>query len=146
MMQARYSKFRIGDLALRSAWELERARSNMAFNPAPLGDLAAALEKSSGVGTSQAGVVYMRPGYFEPLQKVYRVSHSEGPESLEGVKHFVEEATARLKQVVASGTSEGSDELVEFCLELHRAFIRRMPAEGRHETTDRSVSTEALIC
>lgn len=145
-MQARYSKFMIGDLALRSAWELERARSNLPFNLTPLGELADALEKSSGTGISQSGVAYMRPGYFEPLQKVYRVSHSEKPESLEGVKQFVEEATACLKQVVAGGTGEVDDELVEFCLELHRAFIRRMPAEGRHEQKDRGNSTEALVC
>lgn len=146
MIEARFSKFKIGDLALRSAWELERVRSHMKFDPAPLCELVDALEKSSGVGKSHAGVAYMRPGYFEPLQKVYLWSHSQEPESLEGVKQFVEEATARMKLVVTGTTSEVSDELVDFCLELHRAFIRRMPAEGRHEHKDRSISTEAIVC
>lgn len=143
-IDVRLSKFKIGDLALRSAWELERARSNMEFDHTPLCELARALEQSSDVGASQ-GVTYMRPGYFEPLEKVYHVSHAGQPESFENVKAFVKEATARLKLVVSVGASDHDDELVDFCLELHRAFIRRMPVEGRHEQKNRSIPTEALV-
>jgi hypothetical protein len=145
-VQVRLSKFKIGDLALRSAWELERARSRLNFNREPLRQLAEALEKSSDVGASQGAVVYMRPGYFEPLERVYRVRHSSEPESLEGVQRFVQDATISLKKVVADdASSEVSGELVDFCLELHRAFIRRVPAEGRHEHTNCGIPTEALV-
>lgn len=144
-MGVRLSKFKIGDLALRSAWELERARSDMEFDRTPLYELASALEQSSDIGASQGGATYMRPGYFEPLEKVYHVSHADEPESFESVKKFIKEATARLKLVVTEGTSDHDDELVAFCLDLHRAFIRRMPAEGRHEHKVRSIPTEAFV-
>lgn len=142
---ARLSKFQIGDLALRSAWELERARSDMPFDGTPLCELAKALERSSEVNASQGGVTYMRPGYFEPLEKVYHVRQADEPDTLDGVKKFVAEATARLKLVVTEGTGDRDGELVDFCLELHRAFIRRMPAEGRHEHKIRSVPVEAFV-
>ena len=144
-MSARVSKFRIGDLALRSAWELERARSDMPFDPEPLRQLAFALERSSDIGTAQGSVTYMRPGYFEPFEKVYHVRNSDKPDTPEGVKQFVKDATLRLNGVAANGTSEQDDELVDFCLELHRAFVHRMPAEGRHEHKKRSIPTEAFF-
>lgn len=144
-MGIRLSKFQIGDLALRSAWELERARSHLPFDNTPLRELANALERSSEVSASQGSVTYMRPGYFEPLERVYHVRHSNEPDTPDGVKNFVKEATVRLKLVVSNGASERDGELVDFCLELHRAFIRRIPAEGRHEHKNRSIPTEAFV-
>jgi hypothetical protein len=144
-MEARLSKLKIGDLALRSAWELERARSHMTYDSAPLSELANALECSSEVSASQGSVTYMRPGYFEPLEKVYHLRHADEPETLEGVKQFVSEATQRLKLVVTQGVGDKDDELVDFCLELHRAFVRRSPVEGRHEHKNRSIPAEAFI-
>lgn len=142
-MEARLSKFKIGDLALRSAWELERARSEMRFDPVPLRELASALESSSEIGAPQGSVTYMRPGYFEPLEKVYHVKHAEASDTPESVKLYVKEATARLKIVAADGASDQDVDLVDFCLELHRAFIRRTPAEGRHEHKNRRIPVEA---
>ena len=142
---ARLSKFQIGDLALRSAWELERARSDLSFDRVPLHELADALERSAEGSASQGNVTYMRPGYFEPLEKVYHVRRSQGPDTPDGVMQFVKEAPSMLKLVVTDGTSGRDAELVDFCLELHRAFIRRRPAEGRHEQKNRSIPTEAFI-
>lgn len=145
-VQIRLSKFAIGDLALRSAWELERARSHMVFDREPLLQLADALDRSSDVGAARDTVVYMRPGYFEPLERVYRVQHAGEAETLEGVKRFVQDATASLKQVAADEPSGDIDEdLIGFCLELHRAFIRRVPVEGRHEHTQRGLPAQALF-
>ncbi len=141
----RLSKFQIGDLALRSAWEMERARSLLPFDNTPICELANALERSSEVNASQGGVTYMRPGYFEPLERVYHVRHSNDPDTPDGVKNFVKEATGYLKLVAIDGASDRLDELIDFCLELHRAFIRRIPAEGRHEHNNRSIQTEAFV-
>lgn len=117
----------------------------MAFDPTPLRDLAQALESSSDIGAPQGSVTYMRPGYFEPLEKVYHLRHPRDADTPESVKEFIKEATVRLKSVADIGTSERDSELVGFCLELHRAFIRRMPAEGRHEHNIRSIPAKAGV-
>ena len=138
MTQARLSKYRIGDLALRSAWEIERGRSGLQFDPTPLSELAMALESSSEVEEDKGNVTHMRPGYFEPLQMVYLVHHSDEPDTPDVVRAFVESASSRLKTIARSGVGEEADGLVDICLELHRAFIRRSAPKGKHDHSNRS--------
>ena len=146
-MGARLSKFKIGDLALRSALELERARAGEDYDTAPLRDLADALKQMSMPLLGPTGVASMRPGYFEPLERLYRSHSSEAPNSFDQISAFVGRAIAEL-DVVASNRKvpDTLPRLVNFCIELHREFVRRPAAEGRFGRSQRSVPVEALVC
>jgi len=146
-MGARLSKFKIGDLALQSALELERARAGEKYATAPLHDLADALRQTSMPPLGNAGVSSMRPGYFEPLERLYRLQSSEAPSSFDEFSDFIGRAIAELDEVAADQTMPHSlPRLVNFCIELHREFVRRPTAEGRFGKSQRSVPVEALVC
>jgi hypothetical protein len=78
----RLSKSDIGDLALDSALQLERARSGRPINTKPLHTLAAALRYSAGADDESGSVAAMWPGYFDPFERLYRSRQSAVPKSL----------------------------------------------------------------
>ncbi len=147
LMAARLSKFKIGDLALRSAFELERARGGAPHDRRALKDLADALRQSSGKEDVRGRVAHMRPGFFEPFEQLYRLRVSAEPESMEQIRDFVDELIDKLDAASEAQKPEDADEkLVDLCLSLHREFVRRQSAEGRFGRSQRSsIPVEALV-
>lgn len=147
-MAARLSKFTVGDLALRSALQLERARAGIPYDKSQLTALADALRVSTGLEDRAATVSYMRPGYFEPFERVYRSHHDSDPKSYEDVRRYVidtiEDIDAATERDTIGDTVAST--LVDFCLELNREFVRRRPTENRSGRRQRSVEVEAFIC
>lgn len=144
-MAARLSKFKVGDLALKSALELERARAGMHYDKTQLTELADALRVSAGETDHAGTVAYMRPGYFEPFERVYRSSNTAEPKSSEDIRKFVIDAIRDIDAAAADPIQPKLlSKLVDFCLELNREFVRR-PTENKVGRRPRSVAIEALI-
>ncbi|HET6523187.1 hypothetical protein [Sphingopyxis sp.] len=145
-MAARLSKFKVGDLALKSALELERARAGMKYDKSQLAELAEALRVSAGEADGSGKVAYMRPGYFEPFERVYRSSHAAEPKSFDDIHKFMVRAIADIDAAASRKINETlMAKLVDFCLELNREFVRRPPTENRVGRRERSVSVEAFV-
>jgi hypothetical protein len=145
-MAARLSKFKVGDLALKSALQLERARAGVPYDKSQLAELAEALRVSAGEQDDTGRVSHMRPGYFEPFERVYRSSVEAEPQSSEEIRTFVIKAIADI-DAAAHDEINGSlvSKLVDFCLELNREFVRRPPVEDRVGRRQRSLPIEAFV-
>ncbi len=141
----RVSKFRIGDLALASALELERARTNGAFTATPLLELAEALKQTS-LGAESGVIAAMHPGYFEPFDRLNRSRHSGAYNTLEGVPGLVTWAITALGEVAqTNGKGEAVAELLNFCFQLHQEFVGRPAAEARFARARGTFPSEAGI-
>lgn len=146
-MAARLSKFKVGELALKSALELERARAGIKYDRRQLIELADALRVSAGQDETGGKVAYMRPGYVEPFERVYRSTKDIEPKSTEDIQTFVIKAIADIDIAVGEGKLNEKlvSKLVDFCLELNREFVRRQPTENRVGRRQRSVAIEAFV-
>lgn len=145
-MAVRLSKFKVGDLALKSALQLERARAGATFDKSPLTDLAEALRVSAGEPDDTGRVSYMRPGYFEPFERVFRSSVEQEPKSIDEIRHFFDEAITDINAAAEDHIGDADmAKLVDFCLELNREFVRRPPAENKVGRRHRSVPIEAFV-
>jgi hypothetical protein len=146
MAAAQLSKFMIGDLALRSALELERALAGANYDKEPLHSLAAALRQSSGAEPVSGGVSHMRPGYFEPFQRVYRARNTAEPKSLKQIREFLDKAIYDIDAAADQPLDRDlASRLVDFCLEVNREFVRRQPSEDNVGRSRRSVPVEAFV-
>lgn len=127
------TKFVIGDLALRSALQLEKARKQRAFSPDPLLRLATALCQTSFPPSADAAAA-MRPGFYESFS---RLSFKVGPEPAtqeHDIGGMLEWAVGGLRELAEhKGIGEASDRLVDFCVQLHDEFVGRPAAEARFE-------------
>ena len=145
-MAARLSKFKVGDLALKSALQLERARAGFPYDKSQLVELAEALRVSTGEPDDNGKASYMRPGYFEPFERVYRSSVDAEPKSSEDIRKFMIMAIADIDAAAHHEVdARVMSKLVDFCLELNREFVRRPPAENRVGRRQRSVPVEAFV-
>jgi hypothetical protein len=145
-MAARLSKFKVGELALKSALELERARAGISYDRSQLTELAEALRVSAGQNDEKGKMAFMRPGYFEPFERVYRSSLDADPKSIEDIQKFVIKTIEDIDAVAQDEVSlETMSKLVDFCLELNREFVRRQPTENRVGRRQRSVAVEAFV-
>lgn len=139
-LNPRVSKFRIGDLALDSALELERARVGGQFTAGPLVALADALEQTSFDSTQGTAVSSMRPGYFESFDRVQRCRVHPTQNKADDIRALVEWAITELKRMAqTSGIDDQASELVNFCVQLHQEFVGRPAAEARFGRTQRSI-------
>ncbi|QYE35687.1 MULTISPECIES: hypothetical protein [Sphingosinicellaceae] len=124
------SKFVIGDLALRSALELELAKNCMKFSPLPLQDLAQALRQTSFPSSANAAAA-MRPGYFESFNRVSS-SETAGSGDDGAIDRLLDWAVDGLNRLADQhGRGDDSDKVVDFCLKLHSEFVGRPAAEAR---------------
>lgn len=124
------TKFVIGDLALRSALQLEKARKHRDFSPEPLVSLAAALRQTS-FPASATSAAAMRPGFYEAFSRVSVKSETEDAQS-KGIDGMLEWAVGGLTDLAErKGLGEESGALVEFCVQLHDEFVGRPAAEAR---------------
>lgn len=145
-MAVRLSKFKVGDLALRSALQLERARTGATYDKSPLTDLAEALRVSAGEPDNADRIAHMRPGYFEPFERIYRSRLDQEPTSLDEIRQFVARAIVDIDAAAQDHVSDTAmAKLVDFCLELNREFVRRPPAENKVGRRQRSAPVEAFI-
>ncbi len=148
-MAARLSKFKVGELALKSALQLERARAGISYDKSQLSQLAEALRVSAGEVHEEGRVAYMRPGYFEPFERVYRSSHKADPTSIDEIRQFVIETIESIESIDSTAgnaaDSAAMKKLVDFCLQLNREFVQRKPAENRVGRRQRSVAIEAFV-
>lgn len=143
-LNPRVSKFRIGDLALDSALELERARISGQFTAGPLEALANALQQTSFDPPPGSMVSSMRPGYFEPFDRVQRSHSPSAQHGTEDIRALVDWAIAELKRVAQLNGIDGqAGELVNFCVQLHQEFVGRPAAEARFGRTQRSIPSSA---
>ena len=145
-MAAKLSKFKVGDLAMSSALQLERARAGLNYDKSQLASLADALRLSTGDDGGAGKVSYMRPGYFEPFERVYQSSNKTPPKSSEEIRGFVIKSIAEIEAAVNDHIDDDVvAKLVDFCLDLNREFIRRQPTENRVDRRQRSVPLEAFV-
>lgn len=145
-MAARLSKFKVGDLALKSALQLERARAGIPYDKSQLTELADALRASAGEPDESGRASYMRPGYFEPFERVYRSSVDAEPKSSDEIRKFFIKAIADIDTAAQQNLNEKVlSKLVDFCLELNREFVRRPASENRVGRRQRSVEVEAFV-
>lgn len=101
---------------------------------------------SAGEPDDSGKLSHMRPGYFEPFERVYRSSMEAEPRSSEDIREFVVKAITQIdaaahEDVNASVVSK----LVDFCLQLNREFVRRPLVENRVGRRQRSVQVEAFV-
>ena len=145
-LNPRVSKFRIGDLALDSARELERARINGTFTADPLEALAEALQQTSCDPPPGAMLSSMRPGYFEPFDRVQRTRAPSAERKTDDIRGLIDWAITELKRVAQSGgLDDQAGELVNFCVQLHQEFVGRPAAEARFGRAQRSIPSSAGI-
>lgn len=145
-MAVRLSKFKVGDLALKSALQLERARMGASYDKSPLTDLAEALRVSTGENDDAGRIAYMRPGYFEPFERVYRSRVEQEPKSIDEIRQFVARAITDIDAAAQDHVSDTTmAKLVDFCLELNREFVRRPHVENKVGRRQRSAPVEAFV-
>ncbi len=146
VVKRRISKFRIGDLALASALELERARTRGIFKSAPLEELAQALTQTS-LKSEPGAIAAMRPGYFEPFDRLFRSRETNGPDSLDQIDKLVAWAIEGLGDIARTeGKGEKASDLLKFCLQLHQEFVGRPASEARFGRTQRTFPTASSLC
>lgn len=125
------TKFVIGDLALRSALQLEKARKHGAFSPDPLRRLAVALRQTSFPASPEHAVA-LRPGYFESFTRISVEGVVARPVQESDIGQMLEWAVVGLNNLADhDGVGEGSMALVDFCVQLHEEFVGRPAAEAR---------------
>lgn len=124
------SKFALSDLAFRSALELEQARQGKDFDRALLAKLAAALSNASNPRSEGASFRFVEPGYYEPFERLYKLSHEVDASSVEQIQDFFKVEIRKLEGLShRPPTSSEAAELVDFCVSLHRELVNALAAE-----------------
>lgn len=125
------SKFIIGDLALRSALQLEKARKHGQFSPDPLRRLAVALRQTS-FPASPDHAIALRPGYYESFTRLSVEGVAIRPMQDAEIGSMLDWAVGSLDQLAdGNGVGDRSRALVDFCVQLHEEFVGRPAAEAR---------------
>lgn len=122
------SKFGLTQLALRSAIELERARAGTPFKPEPLIALSEALLQTSDPHDDDAPFRFVEPGYYLPLQRLYRVQESATSTDVEHIQALIRRISESLA-AAAKGRTNDTAALVDFCVALHQELIEELTAE-----------------
>jgi hypothetical protein len=122
------SKFELADLALQSAIELEWIKAGMTRNSEVLDRLATALVKTSDPGSRAAPFRFVEPGYYEPFERLYRLTESPQSTAIEEIQAFIKRTSEKFSQV-AQGDKALVSELIGFCVALHQQLIQEITAE-----------------
>ncbi|MEH3102640.1 MAG: hypothetical protein PGN12_01880 [Sphingomonas phyllosphaerae] len=138
------TKFVIGDLALRSALQLEKARKNGRFSPEPLRRLAVALRQTSFPASAERAAA-LRPGYYESFTRLSINGVVTHPMQDAEIGNMLEWAVGNLNDLAdGSGVGDRASALVDFCVQLHEEFVGRPAAEARFGPPG-TVETSALV-
>lgn len=125
------TKFAIGDLALRSALQLEKARKDKGFSPDPLRRLAAALRQTRFPDSADQAVA-LRPGYYESFTRLSVDGVATHPMQEAEIGSLLNWAVGGLNELADNhGVGERAHALVDFCVQLHEEFVGRPAAEAR---------------
>lgn len=127
-MGSNTSKFRLTQLALRAAVELERARAGGMARREPLEALSTALLQTSGVDEGSAPFRFVEPGFYQPLQRLYHDQQSVHATDVEHIQDLVRRTSEDLA-AAAGGSQVNTEALIRFCLALHQELIEELTAE-----------------
>ena len=127
-MRPNTSKFRLTQLALHAAVELERARAGETVRREPLEALSTALLRTSGINESSAPFRFVEPGFYQPLQRLY---HDQEPVGVADVEHIqaLIRRTSEALTAAATGSQADTEALVRFCVALHQELIEGLTVE-----------------
>ena len=127
-MASELSKRDLGNLAIESALEFERANAGEVFEKSRLAAFCEALRVSIGERDITDGSMpdYMRPGYFEPFERVY-VSCNQGkiPQSAMEIRSYIREIISEIDLFRRDErmNADSVTKFVDFCLELRRSLV-----------------------
>ncbi len=131
------SKFGFCDLALEAALQLERARSGVDWDVAPLRNLADVLSRTSHPAGHAVPAAFIESSYYQPFQRLLSSENVEEAESVDAIRAYFSGAVERLRGVEpGAAADERLSDLVKFCVGLHRELIRELKSEdgfGVHE-------------
>lgn len=122
------SKFRLTQLALRAAVELERVRAGGQPHREPLDALSQALLHTSGSDEGATPFRFVEPGFYQPLQRLYYDHESVPASDVEHIQALIRRISEALARV-ADGSLVGTDALIRFCVALHQELIEEQTAE-----------------
>lgn len=138
------TKFVIGELALMSALQLERARKRGDFEAAPLERLATALTQTSFPASAEHAAA-LRPGYYESFTRISVEGVASRPVEDVEIGHMLAWAVGGLTELAGKkGIGEKAAPLVDFCVQLHEEFVGRPAAEARFGPSG-TVETSARV-
>jgi hypothetical protein len=127
-MGSNTSKFRLTQLALRAAVELERIRAGDQGRHEPLLALSQALLQTSGSDESSAPFRFVEPGFYQPLQRLYHEHESVRAADVEHIQALIRRVSEALAQAAQSGVGN-IEALIRFCVALHQELIEELTAE-----------------
>jgi len=122
------SKFRLTQLALRAALDLERHRTGGAADLKSLQALSEALLQTSGAEDSSAPFRFVEPGFYQPLQRLYYDQESVRASDVELIQKLLRRTSNDLAQA-AQGRPADTEALIRFCVALHQELIEELTAE-----------------
>lgn len=122
------SKFRLTQLALRAALELERHRTGGAADLKSLQALSEALLQTSGAEDNSAPFRFVEPGFYQPLQRLYYDQESVRASDVELIQKLLRRTSNDLAQA-AQGRPADTEALIRFCVALHQELIEELMAE-----------------
>jgi len=123
------SKFRLTQMALRAAVELERRRGGAEPQPEPLKALSQALLQMSGSDEGGAPFRFVEPGFYQPLQRLYYKQESVRAADVEHIQALVRRVSETLSQAADDGRRDDTEALIRFCVALHQELIEELTAE-----------------
>lgn len=128
--QGPLSTFTFSDLAMLSAVELEKARAKAPYDAAPLKKLADALTQTTRVAAPGAPFKFVDPGLYEPFERLYHARAETRADDIEQLQAFMSDKVRQLRAVQTRKPSAAKlQDLVSFCVALHRELIREMNSE-----------------
>ena len=121
------TRFRLTQLALRAAVELDRARSGAEAHGEPLQALAQALLQTTR-GDEGGPFHFIDPGFYQPLQRLYFDQESVRASDVEHIQGLIRRVSDGLARA-AGGSRDDTEALVRFCVALHQELIEDLTAE-----------------
>lgn len=122
------SKFRLTQMALRAAVELERQRTGGQANRQSLEALSNALLQTSGAEDSTEPFRFVEPGFYQPLQRLYYDQESVPAADVEHIQMLIRRTSEDLAQA-AQGRLDSTEALIRFCVALHQELIEELTTE-----------------
>lgn len=122
------TRFRLTQLALRAAVELDRARSGAEAHGEPLQALAQALLQTTRGDEGGGPFRFIDPGFYQPLQRLYCDQESVRASDIEHIQGLIRRVSDDLARA-AEGSRADTEALVRFCVALHQELIEDLTAE-----------------
>jgi len=122
------SRFRLTQLALRAAVELDRVRSGADPRRETLQALSEALLQTTAADEGSGPFRFIDPGFYQPLQRLYYGQESVRASDVEHIQALIRRVSEDLARA-ADGSRADTEALVRFCVALHQELIEELTAE-----------------